>query len=161
METGAHGHPLCRCSDARDVCDRADAQSRADDRGLLPDQAPDDPLEDRAGLVCRLPDRLGSGSNAMGWQWSAGSGPDATPYFRVFNPVTQLDKFDKDRAYVKRWIAEDTKTPSATALSYYDMIPRQLGHDRAGSLPRSDRCLLTWGANVRLTPIRAAVSDCP
>lgn len=66
-------------------------------------------------------------SNAMGWQWSAGSGPDATPYFRVFNPVTQLDKFDKDRAYVKKWIAEGTKTPSATALSYYDMIPHSWG----------------------------------
>jgi deoxyribodipyrimidine photo-lyase len=33
-------------------------------------------------------------SNAMGWQWSAGSGPDATPYFRVFNPETQAEKFD-------------------------------------------------------------------
>ncbi len=63
-------------------------------------------------------------SNAMGWQWSAGSGPDATPYFRVFNPVTQLDKFDKDRGYVKKWIAQGTKSPSATALSYYDMIPQ-------------------------------------
>ncbi|WP_108815076.1 cryptochrome/photolyase family protein [Loktanella sp. Alg231-35] len=66
-------------------------------------------------------------SNAMGWQWSAGSGPDATPYFRVFNPVTQLDKFDKDRVYVKRWIAQGTNAPSATALSYYDMIPGSWG----------------------------------
>ena len=66
-------------------------------------------------------------SNAMGWQWSAGSGPDATPYFRVFNPVTQLDKFDKDRTYVTSWIAEGTKTPSATSLAYYDMIPRRWG----------------------------------
>ena len=64
-------------------------------------------------------------SNAMGWQWSAGSGPDATPYFRVFNPVTQLDKFDKDRAYVKRWVAEGAKTPSETAMSYFDMIPKR------------------------------------
>jgi deoxyribodipyrimidine photo-lyase len=63
-------------------------------------------------------------SNAMGWQWSAGSGPDASPYFRVFNPVTQLDKFDKDRTYVNRWIAEGRDTPSATSLSFYDMIPR-------------------------------------
>ncbi|MGJ8623716.1 MAG: cryptochrome/photolyase family protein [Yoonia sp.] len=63
-------------------------------------------------------------SNAMGWQWSAGSGPDATPYFRVFNPVTQLDKFDKDRTYVSRWIAEGASAPSETALSYFDMIPR-------------------------------------
>ncbi|MFK7746264.1 MAG: deoxyribodipyrimidine photo-lyase [Roseobacter sp.] len=64
-------------------------------------------------------------SNAMGWQWSAGSGPDATPYFRVFNPVTQLDKFDKDRAYVKRWIAEGRAKPTETALAYFEAIPRQ------------------------------------
>ncbi|MDJ0822327.1 MAG: deoxyribodipyrimidine photo-lyase [Paracoccaceae bacterium] len=63
-------------------------------------------------------------SNAMGWQWSAGSGPDATPYFRVFNPVTQLDKFDKDRAYVKRWIAEGRRNPAPEALSYFEAIPR-------------------------------------
>jgi deoxyribodipyrimidine photo-lyase len=62
-------------------------------------------------------------SNAMGWQWSAGSGPDATPYFRIFNPVTQLDKFDKDRAYVRRWIAEGRKSPTDTARSYFDAIP--------------------------------------
>ena len=66
-------------------------------------------------------------SNAMGWQWSAGSGPDATPYFRVFNPVTQLDKFDKDRTYTKRWIAEGEEKPTTTALSFYDMIPRSWG----------------------------------
>ncbi len=66
-------------------------------------------------------------SNAMGWQWSSGSGPDATPYFRVFNPVTQLDKFDKDRDYVSRWLAEPYKNPSDDALSYYDMIPQHWG----------------------------------
>lgn len=63
-------------------------------------------------------------SNAMGWQWSAGSGPDATPYFRVFNPVTQLDKFDKDRGYVSRWIAEEYANPHKDALAYFDAIPR-------------------------------------
>ncbi|MFP7572086.1 cryptochrome/photolyase family protein [Marivita sp. S2033] len=63
-------------------------------------------------------------SNAMGWQWSAGSGPDATPYFRVFNPVTQLDKFDKDRDYVSRWIAEGYDTPHEDALAYFKAIPR-------------------------------------
>ena len=63
-------------------------------------------------------------SNAMGWQWSAGSGPDATPYFRVFNPVTQLDKFDKNRDYVSRWIAEGRRNPADEALSYFDAIPR-------------------------------------
>ena len=63
-------------------------------------------------------------SNAMGWQWSAGSGPDATPYFRVFNPVTQLDKFDPERHYTNRWIAEGQGAPSNTALSYFSAIPK-------------------------------------
>ena len=63
-------------------------------------------------------------SNAMGWQWSSGSGPDATPYFRVFNPVTQLDKFDKSRTYVNTWIAEGHSNPAPEALAYFDAIPR-------------------------------------
>ncbi|MFD1196545.1 cryptochrome/photolyase family protein [Seohaeicola saemankumensis] len=66
-------------------------------------------------------------SNAMGWQWAAGSGPDAAPYFRVFNPVTQLDKFDPKGNYVAQWIAEGRKTPSDTALSYFRAIPRHWG----------------------------------
>ena len=66
-------------------------------------------------------------SNAMGWQWSAGSGPDATPYFRVFNPVSQLEKFDKAGGYAARWIAEGQVTPTSTALSYFDAIPRAWG----------------------------------
>lgn len=66
-------------------------------------------------------------SNAMGWQWSAGSGPDATPYFRVFNPVTQLDKFDKNREYVSRWIAEGRANPHDDALAFFDAMPRHWG----------------------------------
>ncbi len=66
-------------------------------------------------------------SNAMGWQWTAGSGPDAAPYFRVFNPDTQLEKFDKDGAYAKRWIAEGSSAPSETALSYFDAVPESWG----------------------------------
>lgn len=45
-------------------------------------------------------------SNVGGWQWAAGSGVDASPYFRVFNPTLQLEKFDKDYAYVKQWVPE-------------------------------------------------------
>ncbi len=62
-------------------------------------------------------------SNAMGWQWSAGSGPDATPYFRVFNPETQAEKFDPGAQYRRRWIAEGQGTPPETALSFFDAIP--------------------------------------
>ncbi|NNE78857.1 MAG: deoxyribodipyrimidine photo-lyase [Silicimonas sp.] len=63
-------------------------------------------------------------SNAMGWQWVAGSGPDAAPYFRVFNPDTQLQKFDPDGTYARRWIAEDEAAPSDTALSYFQAVPK-------------------------------------
>ena len=63
-------------------------------------------------------------SNAMGWQWSAGSGPDATPYFRVFNPETQLKKFDPSGAYARNWIAELSTEPGRDALDYFDAVPR-------------------------------------
>ena len=45
-------------------------------------------------------------SNQHGWQWSAGSGTDAAPYFRVFNPTAQGEKFDPDGDYVRRWVPE-------------------------------------------------------
>lgn len=45
-------------------------------------------------------------SNVGGWQWAAGSGVDAAPYFRVFNPKLQLEKFDPDLKYVKQWVPE-------------------------------------------------------
>ena len=66
-------------------------------------------------------------SNAMGWQWAAGSGPDAAPYFRVFNPETQLAKFDGDGVYQARWIAEGVAEPSETALSYFAAVPESWG----------------------------------
>ncbi|MEO1455332.1 MAG: deoxyribodipyrimidine photo-lyase [Pseudomonadota bacterium] len=75
-------------------------------------------------------------SNAMGWQWSAGSGPDATPYFRVFNPVTQLDKFDKTRAYVDTWIAEGKSNPAPQALSYFDAVPASWGLSAKAPYPQ-------------------------
>jgi deoxyribodipyrimidine photo-lyase len=50
-------------------------------------------------------------NNAMNWQWVAGSGADAAPYFRIFNPVLQGEKFDKDGAYVRRWIPEIARLP--------------------------------------------------
>lgn len=45
-------------------------------------------------------------SNNGGWQWAAGSGTDAAPYFRIFNPETQMVKFDKDKKYIKKWVPE-------------------------------------------------------
>jgi deoxyribodipyrimidine photo-lyase len=45
-------------------------------------------------------------SNNGGWQWASGSGCDAVPYFRIFNPYLQTQKFDKDLVYVKKWVPE-------------------------------------------------------
>ncbi len=45
-------------------------------------------------------------SNQHGWQWTAGTGTDAAPYFRVFNPVTQGKRFDPEGDYVRRWVPE-------------------------------------------------------
>lgn len=45
-------------------------------------------------------------SNVGNWQWIAGSGVDAAPYFRIFNPTTQIDDYDKDHEYIKKWVPE-------------------------------------------------------
>lgn len=74
--------------------------------------------------------------NAMGWQWAAGSGPDAAPYFRVFNPDTQREKFDPRRAYIDRWIAEGKSAPHVDALSYFDAIPERWQLSPSDRYPR-------------------------
>jgi deoxyribodipyrimidine photo-lyase len=52
------------------------------------------------------------GSNPANWQWVAGSGADAAPYFRVFNPILQGEKFDPDGAYIRRWVPELARLPA-------------------------------------------------
>lgn len=68
-------------------------------------------------------------NNGMGWQWVAGTGIDAAPYFRIFNPTTQLEKFDKNAEYVHHWKAEqdiepivDHKEARERALEAYKSI---------------------------------------
>lgn len=51
-------------------------------------------------------------SNTLGWQWAGGCGADAAPYFRIFNPVLQGEKFDPEGDYVKRWVPELSKMPA-------------------------------------------------
>ena len=50
-------------------------------------------------------------NNAASWQWVAGSGADAAPYFRIFNPVTQSRKFDAAGGYIRRWVPELAQLP--------------------------------------------------
>lgn len=76
-------------------------------------------------------------SNAMGWQWVAGCGPDASPWFRIFNPVTQLQKFDPGHGYTRRWLAEGQAGPPQTALDYFRAIPH--GWAMSAADPAPDR----------------------
>ncbi|WP_047414534.1 deoxyribodipyrimidine photo-lyase [Cellulophaga sp. Hel_I_12] len=69
-------------------------------------------------------------SNVGNWQWAAGSGVDAAPYFRIFNPMTQVDKFDKQKEYIKKWV------PDLQELSYPD---KMVDHKMA-----RERCLKTY-----------------
>ena len=50
--------------------------------------------------------------NAASWQWVAGSGADAAPYFRIFNPASQGEKFDPDGKYVRQWVEEMRDVPT-------------------------------------------------
>ena len=73
-------------------------------------------------------------SNVGNWQWAAGSGVDAAPYFRIFNPMTQVDKFDKDKKYIKEFVPEfDTD----------DYPEKMVDHKEA-----RERCLETYKAAV-------------
>jgi deoxyribodipyrimidine photo-lyase len=51
-------------------------------------------------------------ANNGGWQWTAGVGTDAAPYFRVFNPILQAAKFDPDGNYVRHWVPELARVPN-------------------------------------------------
>jgi deoxyribodipyrimidine photo-lyase len=51
-------------------------------------------------------------SNTLGWQWTAGCGADAAPYFRVFNPMTQGERFDPEGVYVKKFVTELGELPA-------------------------------------------------
>ena len=51
-------------------------------------------------------------SNIAQWQWVAGCGADAAPYFRIFNPILQGEKFDKEGIYTKKWVSELKNVPS-------------------------------------------------
>ncbi len=88
-------------------------------------------------------------SNQHGWQWVAGTGTDASPYYRVFNPITQGKKFDPDGSYVKRWVPElrdlDAKyvhepwtAPGGLPAGYPERIVDH-AHEREVSLDRYKR----------------------
>jgi deoxyribodipyrimidine photo-lyase len=65
-------------------------------------------------------------NNAAGWQWVAGSGADASPYYRIFNPITQGQKFDPSGDYVRRWLPQLKNLPTDVLHSPWDARPIEL-----------------------------------
>jgi deoxyribodipyrimidine photo-lyase len=65
-------------------------------------------------------------NNSCGWQWVAGSGADASPYFRIFNPITQGHKFDGEGAYVRQWLPELADLPDKYLFSPWEAPPAVL-----------------------------------
>ncbi|MFZ5731745.1 MAG: cryptochrome/photolyase family protein [Pseudomonadota bacterium] len=65
-------------------------------------------------------------NNPASWQWVAGSGADAAPYFRVFNPVLQGEKFDPDGTYVRRWVPELARMPANLIHKPWEGTPLEL-----------------------------------
>lgn len=63
-------------------------------------------------------------ANALGWQWAAGSGPDAAPFFRIFNPAVQAERFDPDHHYRRRFGTGGQKPLGPEALAYFAAVPR-------------------------------------
>ncbi|MDO8881334.1 deoxyribodipyrimidine photo-lyase, partial [Pseudotabrizicola sp.] len=75
-------------------------------------------------------------ANAMGWQWASGSGPDSAPFFRIFNPAIQVEKFDPKAEYRHRFIAELSRTPGPEAMSYFDAVPKSWALDPSRPYPK-------------------------
>jgi deoxyribodipyrimidine photo-lyase len=59
-------------------------------------------------------------NNTQGWQWSAGTGADAAPYFRIFNPVSQAAKFDAAGRYIRQWLPELAGLPDGALFAPWE-----------------------------------------
>ncbi|HUM99397.1 MAG: hypothetical protein B7X12_05975 [Halothiobacillus sp. 20-53-49] len=66
-------------------------------------------------------------SNTAGWQWTAGTGADAAPYFRIFNPILQAEKFDAEGAFIRRWIPELARLPTKALFAPWAADSATLG----------------------------------
>jgi deoxyribodipyrimidine photo-lyase len=69
-------------------------------------------------------------ANNGGWQWAASSGCDAQPWFRIFNPVTQSEKFDADGAFIRRWLPQLSRLSGRDIHAPWKLSPEAL--QRAG-----------------------------
>jgi deoxyribodipyrimidine photolyase len=91
-------------------------------------------------------------NNSMGWQWVGGTGADASPYFRVFNPVTQSEKFDPQARYITRWVPELAGLPVKARFAPWQHSA--LLAEKAPGYPRSPLVDLAEGRDAALAAYR-------
>ena len=96
-------------------------------------------------------------NNTLGWQWVAGTGADASPYFRVFNPLTQAQKFDPDASYITRWVPE--LAPLPVAARFAPWLHADLAVRLAPSYPRAPLVDLAQGRDAALAAYRRSTPD--
>ncbi len=92
-------------------------------------------------------------NNTLGWQWVAGTGADASPYFRVFNPATQAEKFDPDGAYIAKWVPELAALPVPARFAPW--LHPQLAATYAPHYPSKPIVDLAKGRDAALAAYRA------
>jgi len=94
-------------------------------------------------------------ANTLGWQWAAGCGADAAPYYRIFNPILQAERFDPERRYLRRWVPELAELPDAWIHQPFkapEAVLAAAGIELGRDYPRPivdlagsrDRALATW-----------------
>jgi len=101
-------------------------------------------------------------ANTQGWQWSAGTGADAAPYFRIFSPASQAARFDPDGVYIRRWCPELAALPERALHAPW--LHRELLARVAPSYPAPivdipasrDAALAAWQTLRALTPTEPA-----
>jgi deoxyribodipyrimidine photo-lyase len=93
-------------------------------------------------------------NNTMGWQWTAGSGADAAPYFRIFNPVLQGQKFDPQGRYVARWLPELARLPARFVHCPWEAPPELRATVRGYAQPIVDHAAARARALAAFAEIR-------
>jgi len=91
-------------------------------------------------------------NNTMGWQWVAGTGADAAPYFRVFNPVPQAEKFAPQARYIRRWVPELAALPVKARFAPWQHPLLLAAH--APDYPRTPLVDLAAGRDAALAAYR-------
>ena len=76
-------------------------------------------------------------SNPGNWQWVAGTGADAAPFFRIFNPARQADRFDERCAYIRQWVDEFKSTSTSDIAEMYEHPKRSVASAMASPSPAS------------------------